>query len=215
MNINVRKFGKDVERTRTILFVFSDETRDSYGTVFTAKDWDLDRFNKNGIALFNHNAYSSDPDMSIGSARAWIEDSCLLGSITFEEKELNELADTVFRKFLAGTYKGVSIRFNPLENGAWGSGDESLEGKTPTYYFGKRELIEISVVPIPSNKNALVRSHGNETGPEIEIGEGYFISGTVREPESNDSDENEESDKVNDESYFRAYADAVHALHNV
>lgn len=222
MNVNVRKFGKDVEKTRTIEFVFSDETRDSYGTVFTAKGWDLDRFNKNGIALFNHNAYSSDPDMSIGSARAWVEGNKLLGSITFEEKELNELADTVFRKFLAGTYKGVSIRFNPLENGTWGVGEESLEGKNPTYYFGKRELIEISAVPIPSNKNALVRSHGSETEAEIKEGEGYFTSGQIRIAEEGEAGDNDmDTEDANDgkgisnESFIRVYADAVRALHNV
>ena len=115
----VRKFGNDVEKTRTIPFVFSDETRDTYGTVFTTAGWVLDRFDKNGIALFNHNAYSSDPNMAIGSARAWVEGKQLLGEIKFEEKEINPLAETVFRKFLAGTYKEylyVTSR-SKMENG--------------------------------------------------------------------------------------------------
>lgn len=191
---NVRKFGKDVEKTRTIPFVFSDETRDSYGTVFTATGWVLDRFEKNGIALFNHNAYSSDPNMAIGSARAWVEGNELLGEITFESKEINPLAETVFRKFLAGTYKGVSIRYFPLENGKWGAGQEALEGENPTYYIGKRELLEISVVPIPSNKNALVRSHGAETSTELEEDEGYYTDGLVRfcpDEQTDDMDEGE------------------------
>lgn len=198
---SVRKFGKDVEKTRTIPFVFSDETRDTYGTVFTASGWVLDRFDKNGIALFNHNAYSSDPNMAIGSARAWVEGKKLLGEITFETKDINPLAETVFRKFLAGTYKGVSIRYIPIENGKWGEGSEALEGKNPTYYIGKRELVEISVVPIPSNKNALVRSYEAETSTELEEGEAYFSYGEVRscsEPEDIPDDETDDSDKSDD-----------------
>ncbi len=191
---NVRKLGKDVEKTRTIPFVFSDETRDSYRTVFTADDWVLDRFEKNGIVLFNHNAYSSDPNMAIGTARAWVEGKELVGEITFEEKDINPLAETVFRKFLAGTYKGVSIRYFPLENGKWGEGAEALTGENPTYYIGKRELLEISVVPIPSNKNALVRSYGAEISTTLEEGEGYYTDGLVRvcqEETEDDVDEGE------------------------
>ncbi|WP_233545726.1 HK97 family phage prohead protease [Parabacteroides sp. AM08-6] len=208
----MRKFGKDVEKTRTIPFVFSDETKDSYGTVFTANDWVLDRFDKNGIVLFNHNAYSSDPNMAIGSARAWIEGNKLLGEITFEKKEINPLAETVFRKFLAGTYKGVSVRYFPLENGKWGEGTEALEGENPTYYIGKRELIEISVVPVPSNKNALVRSLGSETTIELAEGEGFYIDGLVRCIDIEDTGENERGVNEQDETFIRSIIEGYEAI---
>ena len=221
----IRGFAKDVEKTRTIEFVFSDETKDSYRTVFTATGWDLDRFNKNGIALYNHNAWSSDPDVAIGSARAWIEGKSLLGSITFEPADLNPVADKVFRKYLAGTFKGVSIRFNPLERGQYGIGDEAIDGRNPTYYIGKRELVEISCVPIPSNKNALTRSFGEELNAELSEGEGFFTRGEVRlqeveEPEAEkpEEEENEErtdtsTDNTEDE-YLRVAAEATRALSN-
>lgn len=222
---NVRKFGKDVEKTRTIPFVFSDETKDSYGTVFTADDWVLDRFDKNGIALFNHNSYSSDPNMAIGPARAWIEGKRLVGEITFEKKEINPLAETIFRKFLNGTYKGVSIRYFPVENGKWGVGNESLEGNDPTYYIGKRELLEISVVPIPSNKNALVRSHGSETSVELSDGEGFYIDGLVRfckeedtdeenreKEEGQNSDEGKRGADEQDETFIRSMIEGYEAI---
>ena len=176
------KFPKDVEETRTIPFVFSDESRDSYGTVFTAKGWDLERFNKNGIAFFNHESWSSNPDVAIGHARAWVEGNQLLGEITFETAGLNPIADKVFQKYLNGTYRGVSIRFFPIEIGKWGAGEESLEGKNPTYYIGRRELVEISATPIPSNKNALTRAFSDEAKeiPELIEGEGYYTQGAVR-----------------------------------
>ncbi len=233
----IKGFPKDVEETRTIPFVFSDETRDSYGTVFSVKGWELDRFNKNGIALFNHNSYSSDPDMSIGHARAWVEGKRLLGEITFESAELNPIADKVFRKFLNGTYKGVSIRFWPLENGRFGDGDESPEGKCPTYYIGKRELIEISAAPIPSNKNALVRSLGKELEEKPAEGEGFFAFGSIRSVEENEGDvqtqientstEDTQSDNFppksetpavdndTDERFFNSYVDGIRAMADV
>lgn len=192
MSKGIRKFSKDVEKTRTIEFVFSDETRDSFGTIFTASGWDLDRFNKNGIALYNHDSYSGNPDLCIGSARAWVVGKQLRGSITFEEKELNPIADKLFRKYLAGTLKAVSIRYNPIENGKWG--DMSPEGKTPTYYIGKRELIEISCVPIPSNKNALTRALGKETEEEIKQDEGFFTDGFIRTQEHTITEDNTHSE---------------------
>lgn len=222
---NIRKFGKDVEKTRTIPFVFSDETKDSYGTVFTADGWVLDRFDKNGIALFNHNSYSSDPNMAIGPARAWVEGKSLVGEITFEKKEINPLAETIFRKFLNGTYKGVSIRYFPIENGKWGVGNESLDGNDPTYYIGKRELLEISVVPIPSNKNALVRSHGSETSVELTEGEGFYTDGLVRfckdnntEGGSDEEDQDQNYDKGKrgtdepDDTIIRSIIDGYEAI---
>lgn len=215
----VRGFSKDVEKTRTIEFVFSDETRDTYGTVFKADGWDLDRFNKNGIAFFNHASYSSDPNMAIGSGRAWVDGKELRGSITFESKDLNPLAETVFRKYLAGTYKGVSIRFWPLESGKYGVGQEAADGENPTYYIGKRELVEISCVPIPSNKNALIRSIGAESLPELKEDEGYYTEGSVRliEVDENRTGENDvpkDKGDSNDEAYTRAIDNAVRALNN-
>lgn len=151
---------KEVEKTRTIPFTFSDETRDTYGTVLRADKWDLRRFNRIGVAFYNHNGRGNDPDQTIGTARAWIEGKKLLGEITFESKDVNPLAEKVFRKILAGTLKAVSVGFMPLERGEFGKGDEAVGEKNETYYYGRCELLEISVTPLPANKNALVRSIG-------------------------------------------------------
>lgn len=151
---------KKAESTRTIPFVFSDETRDTYGTVLSADKWDLKRFNKLGVAFYNHSGRGGDPDQTIGTARAWVEGKKLVGEIKFEEKDLNPLADKVFRKVLAGTLRGVSVGFMPLERGSFGEGEEAVGGKNETYYYGRCELLEISVTPMPANKNALVRSVG-------------------------------------------------------
>jgi phage head maturation protease len=173
--------AKKIDKERTLEFVFSDATRDSYGTVLSVEGWDLDRFNKNGIAFFNHASYSSNPDMAIGTAKAWIDGDKLMGSITFEKKEENELADKVYRKFLNGTYKAVSVGFVATSRGKWGIGEEAMDGTNPTYYYGRRELVEISCVPVPANKNALKRSFEKSASESDErFGEMLFSEGEIR-----------------------------------
>lgn len=78
-----RKFAKDVEETRTIEFVASDNTRDSHKTVVPVDKWDLSRFNSNGIIGYQHNVYgdmcgNDDPDRVIGTGEARIEDNLLI-----------------------------------------------------------------------------------------------------------------------------------------
>lgn len=166
-------------KTRTIPFVFSDETRDSYGTVLPVSGWLLDRFNKMGVALYNHSSYGSDPDNVIGRAKAWVEGKKLLGEITFETAEINPKAEKVFQKLLAGTIRGCSVGFRPVERGTFGEGEEALGGKKETYYYGKRELIEISVTPMPANPNAKIRST-SELKEQEEIKKECYSYGEVR-----------------------------------
>ena len=40
---------------RRMTFVASDETRDSYGTVLPVSEWNLARYNSNGIVGYAHN----------------------------------------------------------------------------------------------------------------------------------------------------------------
>ena len=149
----------DVEETRTLEFVASDNTRDSYGTVLPVDKWDLDRFNKNGLITYQHRYYSDDPDSVIGRGEARVEGKKLIVRVTFEPTELNPRAEKVFRKLLAGTLNGVSVSFSPTSKtiGHWGEGKESRDGEKPTFYFEGQELLEVAVVTIPSNKNATRR----------------------------------------------------------
>lgn len=154
-----RALADNVMETRTIEFVASDNTRDSHGTVLPVDKWKLDRYNANGVILYQHNGWSSDPDDVIGRGVARVEGDQLLVAITFEGAEINPKADKIFRKLVAGTLNGVSVSFIPTttEVGKWGEGEEARTGKTPTFYFDGMELVEISVVTIPSNPNAVRR----------------------------------------------------------
>lgn len=156
---SIRKVSDDVETTRYIEFVASDNSRDSYKTVLPVDKWDLDRFNKNGVIGYQHALYySTNPDMVIGSGKAFVEDDQLIIGVTFEPADLNPIAEKLFRKVLHGTIKAVSVGFDPIGEGAWGVGDEAAGKENQTFYFGGQELLEVSIVHIPSNKNAVKRA---------------------------------------------------------
>ena len=160
--IKVRSFTPEIrkkdEETRTITFVASDGSRDSAHTVLNQDGWKLDRFNKNPVIGYNHDIYGgwggNDVDKVIGKGRAYVEDGKLMVDITFEPKEINELAEKVFQKILFGSLNAVSVGFLPVGKGAWGKGDEAPGEANETYYYAGQELLEISVVNIPANSNA-------------------------------------------------------------
>ena len=161
--ILVRAFTAEIrkknEESRTITFVASDGSRDFAHTVLNQQGWKLERFNKNPIIGYNHNIYGAwdtkDVDFVIGKGRAYVEDDRLMVDITFEPKEINELAEKVYQKVLFGSINAVSVGFTPVGKGAWGKGDEAPGEPNETYYYAGQELLEISVVNIPANGNAL------------------------------------------------------------
>ena len=160
--ILVRSFTPEIrkkdEDTRTITFVASDGSRDSAHTVLNQDGWKLDRFNKNPVIGYNHDIYGgwsgNDVDKVIGKGNAYVEDKKLMVDITFEPKEINELAEKVYQKILFGSLNAVSVGFLPVGKGAWGKGEEGPGEKNETYYYAGQELLEISVVNIPANSNA-------------------------------------------------------------
>lgn len=151
---------KDEQGSRKITFVASDGTRDSAGTVLNVDGWKLDRFNSNGIIGYQHKVYggwddTDNPDNVIGKGYAYVKDGQLLVDVEFEPAEINELAEKIYQKLLFGSLKAVSVGFMPVGKGQWGKDEESLDGKNPTYYYAGQELLEVSVVNIPANPNAL------------------------------------------------------------
>ena len=170
-----KRVSQDVEETREIDFIISDESRDRHGDVVPTKAWNLDNFNKNGIVGYQHNVYGAgmcegpDPDDVIASGKAFTENTknsssgLLIGRTKFEPADINEKAEKIFRKVLFGSLKATSVGFVETAKGHFGDGDESERGETPTYYFNQVDLIEYSIVNIPANANALRKSLRSQT----------------------------------------------------
>lgn len=162
INVSYRSVASEIrkkdEEKRTITFVASDDTKDTAGTVLNQDNWDLTRFNKNGVIGYQHKVYggwddTDNPDNVIGKGFAYIEDKKLMVDITFEPAEINPLAEKIFQKILFGSLRAVSVGFLPIGQGRFGEGQDSN-----TYYFAGQELLEVSVVNIPANPNALKKS---------------------------------------------------------
>ena len=154
------------EETRTVEFVASDNSVDSYGTVLPVDKWDLTRYQNNGIVGYMHDVYgdswtkSADPDDIIGKGEAFVEDDKLVVRITFEPADLNERADKIYRKIQFGSLHAVSVGFRATAKGH--KGDEERGENPNVYYYNGQELLEVSVVNIPANANALKRSMEEE-----------------------------------------------------
>ncbi len=156
----VRSISDRADKTRQIEFIISDESRDRHGTVIPLRAWDLKPYLKNPVVFYMHDGYGDgftgpNPDTLIGRAvRVWIAGSELRAVIEFEPAEINPLAEKVLQKILFGSLKAVSTGFIETERGSYGEGNKAKYGKEETYYFGKVELLEISIVNIPSNRNS-------------------------------------------------------------
>lgn len=183
---------KDEQGSRKITFVASDGTRDSAGTVLNVDGWKLDRFNSNGIIGYQHKVYggwddTDNPDNVIGKGYAYVKDGQLLVDVEFEPAEINELAEKIYQKLLFGSLKAVSVGFMPIGKGQWGKDEESLDGKNPTYYYAGQELLEVSVVNIPANPNALKKGLELQDS-EMEQLRSEFVK-EVEKPEQEDDAE--------------------------
>ena len=165
----VQAIPENIDETRTFVFVASSGERDSHRTVPNTKNWNLERFNSNGVIGYQHQVYGgdicvkADPDDVIGKGRAYVEDGVLKCEITLEPEGENPIADKIFRKLKFGSLKAVSVGFVPFGQGRFGEGEEREGGSNQTYYFEGQELLEVSIVNIPSDAKSLLLSHRNWT----------------------------------------------------
>jgi len=166
--------AQDPDR-RMVEFVASTNAVDSYGTVLPVDKWDLSRYARNGVVGYQHDIYySDDPDNVIGRGEAFIDGDVLAIRIFFEPAEINRKAEKVYQKVLFGSINAVSVGFAATEPGHWG---QERAGEDPdVYYYNGQQLLEVSVVNVPSNPDAVKRSIEEERAtfepkPEPEIEE--------------------------------------------
>lgn len=139
---------KTGERTR--LVTVSDESVDRYNTTFAADGWETGNFEKNPVLLWCHQA-GEEP---IGKATVSRKGDQLQANCEFFPVELNPRADRVLRMIDAGVL-AVSHRFEPLEYKYNLDRESSGDGWYPPIDYLRQELLEISIVTVPGNANAL------------------------------------------------------------
>lgn len=157
--------------TRKVRFCFSDGSIDRMGDTIDPEGWDTSAFQKNPVALFGHD--SSSPPIGRASNLA-VENGKLMGDIEFMPPEISGFADSIYRMVLGGYLKAVSVGFVPLEY-------SFVEDKDRPWGidFKRQELLEISVVPVPANPNALAeaRAKGIDVTPLLDWAEKTLATG--------------------------------------
>jgi len=139
--------GYQSEKSATT-FIMSNASVDRMGDTIDPMGWDLKNFNKNPIALFNHNY-----DMVIGKwANVRVEDGNLIGDLELAEAGTSELVDTVRSLVEQRILSAVSVGFAATD---YEFGENGID-------FKKQELMECSLVSVPANPQALAvaRSFG-------------------------------------------------------
>jgi len=140
------------EGEREITIVASDESVDRYGDIIRVSGWDLSNYAKNPVLLFGHN--SSQPP--IGNAKVYKEGKKLMAKAKFLPEGVWDFADTVWRIVKAGALRASSVGFMPtVEPNV--IRDEKNDRVTGYEYVGQ-ELLELSIVPVPANPQALAIS---------------------------------------------------------
>ena len=180
-NCEVKKVGE-----RQYEFTASTADMDRDGEVIDVSGWDLKNFKKNPVIMFAHD-YRTLP---IGKAtKIGVRDGKLVDVVEFPPEGTYEFADIVQRLVDTGYLKTQSVGFIPKK---WEDADfeDDEKGQKPRRTYTKQELLEISIVPVPSNPNALMNAvkEGIITTKQFEslTSEPEIIEDKITKPEETD-----------------------------
>lgn len=129
--------------------VASSAKTDRHGEVVDQKGWDLKNFKKNPVLLWAHD----HSQMAIGKAtRVWMSEGNLMFKGVWQEA--TDLGKAAKQLVEDGILKTFSVGFLPSE----------MEGNTYT----KQELLEISLVNVPANPDAMMLAYKSLKGSGFE-----------------------------------------------
>jgi hypothetical protein len=154
---------KNAEESRVIPFILSTSRKDRHGTVLNQDNWLLENYRNNPIVAYQHNLSGGmcsdpNPDFVIGKSIIDLEGNAmerrLVAEGEFEPADINPMAEKIFRKVLFGSLSRTSVGFLEIGEGIYGQGDQARDQTNETYFFAGQELLEWSVVNVPSNPDA-------------------------------------------------------------
>lgn len=151
--------------TRSFEVIASTASIDSHGDI-VEQDWNLERYLKNPLVLWNHNNFESsgwsmggtmDPEdcLPVGKAsNVRVDGGQLVATLSLVQatEEQEPFIAKLWRRIEQGIQRAVSVGFYP------GNVTEELAPGGTLYRLGNCELLEISLVPIPSNPDAVAKS---------------------------------------------------------
>ena len=167
---------------RSVLLTINTAGQDSYRSKIPPKGLDFKgRFRANPVVLWAHD--SKQPPIARALA-TYVDESKSIARTRsvaeFAPADLNPMAETAYRMLKDGWIRGVSIGFRTIKVEP---DPEDPQG----YIVARSELLEYSILPIPSNPGALkeARAAGINTDPilaeAMRVLDGEAIRGWVRE----------------------------------
>lgn len=133
----------------SVSFVASTATADRYGDTIDQAGWDTAAYEKNPVLLWAHD-YATPPVGKVG--RLDKAANLTAKDVTFTSEDQHPFGAQVGRMVAGGFLNTVSVGFLPVEwEERYAEGGQFLG-----FHFKKMELLEISVVPVPANPQALV-----------------------------------------------------------
>lgn len=150
----IQKFvGIQSKKNGVASFIASTSTSDRYDDVIDQESWKLDAFKNNPVILLNHR----QDMLPIGRAtKVEVVNGQLEIEVEFDLED--ELGANVARKVDQGFLKAVSVGFQPRKGTMRSDlpSDHRAFGKSGMYYQDN-ELLEVSVVTIPANSEAVAK----------------------------------------------------------
>lgn len=179
--IGINKSLIDEKKLTISGIVGSTGTIDRHGDSVNPEGWHLQNFMKNPVIMYGHD-YRSLP---IGKAtKVWVQDSKLMFDIAFAT---TKYAKEVFELIKQDIINAFSVGFIVKR---WGSDEEP-------YTIMEQELLELSVVPIPANPEAL-KAKGIEKDELIEKVQKLYELLDKAQEEAEGTDEPDEPDQPDD-----------------
>jgi len=152
---------------RALRFTISTAAVDREQDRIALAGWDLKNFRRNPVVLWGHDASR----LPIGRAfDVEIVDGALKASVEFipsDTPEGGQFAESVYRLARGGFIAATSVGFRPL---AWEYTTDKSRGADdwfPGIDFEEQELVELSVVTVPANPEALIEAPGPGEGTAI------------------------------------------------
>ena len=159
------------EDKRIFRATITDQTVDRDKEVILAKGMNIKEFKKNGIILFNH-----DKNMPIGKSIdiKRVGDALVMTGKLALEGTISE-ADKIWQLIKQGILKSMSIGFMGTEFRMPTKEDIKDFGKEVIRVISKSQLLEVSVVSVPANQNALITAFKDmDIDPKSMLGVSYI-----------------------------------------
>ncbi|MFX1570618.1 MAG: HK97 family phage prohead protease, partial [Promethearchaeota archaeon] len=147
----IKQIGE--EQDRVLRFITSTEAEDRDGDIIEIDGWKLDNYMKNPVILYGHNYEGLPVGRSVNIQKDNINKK-LIQDVKFPTKEEYEFADTVYRLAKAGYLNATSVGFIGIQSEPRLDEKGNYLGKK----YKKQELLETSIVPVPSNPTALMEA---------------------------------------------------------